>query len=327
MPDFHKPTMIKSNGINLAVFEERPAGKAHKYPVVMVHGMPELAYSWRLQFDALVKAGFHAIAPDMRGTGYSDSPPNREDFTVQKRLDDICGLLDHYGYDKCIVVGHDFGGMVSWGMGIYRPDRTAGVISMNCPFPDIPMSPLEMYEMVYGPKNYVSYFQTQECEDKLNADPARSFRFFLRRDTGQGDNLSRSKKHDAESMAYIHWLDDPESSWPGEILGDNEEIEYYAQAYKRTGFRGCLNWYRCLPLEFENQKKVFPNGMPRLKMPVLGMGSDKDYICDWSLFQNLPEKCEDVEMVLIPNAGHWSQQENAPFANAAITDWLGRRFG
>ena len=128
-------------------------------------------------------------------------------------------------------------------------------------------------------------------------------------------------------MAYIHWLDDPESSWPGEILGDAAEIDYYAQAYKRTGFRGCLNWYRCLPLEFENQKKVFPNGMPKLQMPVLAMGSDRDYICDWSLFSNIEEKCADSEKVLIPNAGHWSQQENAPFANAAITGWLGRRFG
>ena len=64
MPDFHKPTMIKSNGINLAVYEQRPVGNAHQYPVVMVHGMPELAYSWRLQFEALVKAAGEDVKED-----------------------------------------------------------------------------------------------------------------------------------------------------------------------------------------------------------------------------------------------------------------------
>jgi len=325
MPDFNHPHRIVINGIQLAVYEEKPASGTQKWPIILVHGMPELAYSWRHQFAPLVALGFHVIAPDMRGTGYSDAPPNRDDYTVQTRLDDMCALLDHYGYEKGIFVGHDFGGMVSWGMGIYRPERTAAVISLNCPFANIPMHPLELYNMLYGPRNYIAYFQTQECEDKLDEDPARSFRFFLRRDTGSGSNLSRSFAHDAESLAYIHWIHDDESTWPGEVLVDDAELDYYAQAYRRTGFRGALNWYRCLPLDFAHQQKTYPNGLPKVTVPVLAVGSEQDYICAYHFFDQLGDHCTDWEKALIPNAGHWTQQENPTALNRVMVEWLERR--
>jgi pimeloyl-ACP methyl ester carboxylesterase len=326
MPDFNHPQKIAVNGIQLAVYEDKPKTDARPWPIVLVHGMPELAYSWRHQFAPLVQAGFHVIAPDMRGTGGSDAPANTAEYTVQTRLDDMCGLLDHYGYEKGIFVGHDFGGMVSWGMGVYRPERTAGVISLNCPFADIPMHPLELYNMLYGPTNYIAYFQTQECEHKLDADPARSFRFFLRRDTGGGSNLCRNRTHNAATLAYIHWIDDAESSWPGEVLVDNEELDYYAQAYRKTGFRGALNWYRCLPLDYEYQKKTFPNGLPKVTAPVLAVGSERDYICAYHFYDQLGDHCTDWEKTLIPRAGHWTQQEEPAALNHALLDWLQRRF-
>ena len=67
MPDFHHPEFIAVNCVQLAVYEQRPQGEAMPWPVVLCHGMPELAFSWRHQFEPLVSAGFHVIAPDMRG--------------------------------------------------------------------------------------------------------------------------------------------------------------------------------------------------------------------------------------------------------------------
>ena len=326
MPDFNQPTMLAVNGIQLAVYEEKPAGPAQPWPLILCHGMPELAYSWRQQFASLVAAGFHVIAPDMRGVGNSQVLPRREDYTLQARLDDMCALLDHYGYEKGIFIGHDFGGTIVWGMGLYHQDRVAGLCACNSPFADMPMNPLDLYNMMYGPTNYFAYFQTQACEDKFNEDPARTFRFYLRRDTGQGTNLSRSRAHDAESIGHVHWIHDDESTWPGEVLLDDAELNHYADAYRKTGFGGALNWYRCLPLDYEHQKKVFPDGLPKITVPVLAVGSELDFIASYHFYDLLDGYCTDWEKTLVPNAGHWTQQENPVALNEVLVGWLQRRF-
>ena len=326
MPDFNHPVMVATNGIQLAIYEEKPRGSAYPFPVILVHGMPELAYSWRHQFAPLADAGFHVLAPDIRGVGKSDSPPDKEDYTLTTRLADLVGMLDHFGYEKAIFVGHDFGGAIIWGMGLYHPDRVAGLVAMNSPFLDMPLNPVELYEILYGPKNYFAYFQTRECEDKFNEDPARTFRFYMRKDTGQGTNLSRSKRHDPESMAHVHWIHDDESTWPGELISPEKELQIYADSYRQHGFGPALNWYRCLPLDYENQKKAFPDGLPRIKQPVLAMGGDLDFIASHVFYDNLDEYCDDWEKVVIPRCGHWAQQEQPEAVNRALVHWLQQRF-
>ena len=200
MPDFNKPSIIDVNGVKLAVYEQRPQGVAKPWPLILCHGMPELAYSWRHQFEPLAAAGFHVIAVDMRGVGHSQVLPDKTDYTLAKRLGDMCGLLDHFDYQQAVFIGHDFGGTIVWGMGLYYPERVKALCACNSPFADMPMNPLDLYNQLYGPDNYFAYFQTQDCEAKFNEDPARTFRFYARRDTGQGTNLSRSRQHDAESI-------------------------------------------------------------------------------------------------------------------------------
>lgn len=326
MPDFQNPTFIPTNGIQLAVYEERPTGAAHRYPLILCHGYPELAYSWRHLFPALVAAGFHVIAPDHRGFGRSTVLPRKEDYVLSEVLKDICGLLDHFGYEKGIIVGHDFGGAITWGMGLYHPNRVAGLIALNSPFADMPMDPLQLYQMLYGPRNYFAYFQTQECEDKFNEDPARTFRFYMRRDTGKGTNLSRSKMHDAESIGHVHWIHDDESTWPGEVILDDTSMAYYVDAYKRTGFGPGMSWYRCLPIAYENQKKVFPNGLPKITAPVFAVGAELDYIASYHFYDLLGSYCTDWEKTCIPGAGHWVQQEAPEAVVQTMLGWLKKRF-
>lgn len=327
MPDFKSPKMIEANGIQLAVYDEKPEGEAHEYPLILCHGMPELAYSWRHQFDDFVAAGYHVIATDTRGVGHSQVLPNREDYTLDERLKDMCGVLDAFGYEKGIFIGHDFGGAIVWGMGLYHPDRVAGLIALNSPFADMPMNPLDLYEQLYGPKNYFAYFQTQECEDKLNEDTERSFRFYMRRDVGEGTNLSRSREHDPESLSHVHWIHDDESTWPGEVIPSDEELKFYAASYARHGFGPALNWYRCLPLDYENQQKVFPNGLPKIEHPVLAVGSDLDFIAAHTFYDLLDGYCTDWQKVVIEGAGHWTQQEAPEALNKTLVEWLDARFG
>ena len=117
MANFPRPTMIETNGIRLAVYEQ---GKG--FPVVLCHGFPELAYSWRHQLPALAKAGYHVLAPDQRGYGASDRPEEVAAYGIDQLCGDLVGLLDARGITKAVFVGHDWGGAIVWMMPILHPD-------------------------------------------------------------------------------------------------------------------------------------------------------------------------------------------------------------
>ncbi len=132
---------VNTNGIRMHVVE---AGKG--FPVVFCHGFPELWYSWRHQLRALSDAGFRAIAPDQRGYGETDCPQPVEAYQVRELVKDIVGMLDALEIDKCVIVGHDWGGFVSWQSAMRAPGRIARVINLNTPFmprwlPSTPGSP------------------------------------------------------------------------------------------------------------------------------------------------------------------------------------------
>ncbi len=257
--NFPEPRFVDTNGVRLAVFEAKPAQRTRDVCIVLCHGFPELGFSWRHQLGPLAEAGFHVMAPDLRGYGQSTGPDDPEGYTMGAVTRDIAGLIADAGYDKAVIVGHDFGGFVSWMVPHYQPDRVAGVITLNTPFAFVPMDPAAMYLEHYGPRNYVAYFKTKACEAELNRDTARSFRFFMRRDTGAGTNLSRSKRHDPESMAFIHWFADDESTWPGEVFLTHAELDYFAKAYAKAGFGGGLNWYRSIVANWKEQMAMFPD--------------------------------------------------------------------
>ena len=120
----------------------------------------------------------------------------------------------------------------------------------------------------------------------------------------------------------MHWIHDDESTWPGEVLLSDEELDYYASAYGATGFGGALNWYRCLPLDYEHQKRVYPDGLPTITVPVLAVGSELDFIAAHHFYNLLDGYCSDWKKVGIENAGHWTQQEQPQALNAVLLEWL-----
>ena len=120
---------IETNGIELAVTE---AGTG--YPVVLLHGFPELAYSWRHQLPALADAGFRALAPDLRGYGASDKPPAIEDYGLLTLVADVIGMLDSEEVDQAALVGHDWGSIIAWTTALLHPDRISRLVSLNVPY-------------------------------------------------------------------------------------------------------------------------------------------------------------------------------------------------
>ncbi|WP_305094519.1 alpha/beta fold hydrolase [Prescottella sp. R16] len=321
-----EPRYVDTNGVRLAVYEERPARRTRDVCVVLCHGFPELAASWRHQLGPIAAAGFHVMAPDMRGYGLSTGPDDRNGYGIADTTTDIAGLVADAGYEKAVVIGHDFGGMVSWWMPHLHPASVAGVVTLNTPFGYMRDNPLEKYEQAYGPDNYVAYFRTDECEKLMDADPARTFRFFMRRDTGAGTNLSRSGAHDADTMSYIRWLADDESTWPGEPVLSPEDLRFYADTFARKGFRGGLNWYHSILENWRTHTALYPDGnVAKLEVPALLISARHDPICHPSLTDTMLQYFATFERRMI-DTGHWTQLEDPDGTNAILIEWLTRNF-
>jgi pimeloyl-ACP methyl ester carboxylesterase len=149
----------------------------------------------------------------------------------------------------------------------------------------------------------------------------------MRRDAGAGTNLSRSRRHDPESMSFIHWFKDDEASWPGTVFLSPEELDYFAGAYARRGFGGGLNWYRSIVANWREQSAMFPGGRPpKITVPSLMICARNDYVCDLSLSDGLLMFVETAERRIIEDCGHWTQQEQPEETNRIMVEWLTRWF-
>src|ERR1700681_4140041 len=175
--------MIESNGIRLNIAEQ---GKG---PLVLLcHGFPESWYSWRHQIDALAAAGFHAVAPDMRGYGKSDRPEAIDQYTLLHLVGDIVGLLDALEAPTAVIVGHDWGATVAWHAALLRPDRFRGIVSLSVPFrPRSKARPTSVMPQTADAQFYQLYFQEPGvAEAEFEKDPRLTLRAMLYGGSGEG---------------------------------------------------------------------------------------------------------------------------------------------
>jgi pimeloyl-ACP methyl ester carboxylesterase len=153
-----EPTLriIEANGIKMRIAE---MGKGPL--VVFLHGFPESWYSWRHQLPALAKAGYRAVAPDLRGYGKSDKPAAVEDYDIRHLAADAVGVLDALGEKTAVLVGHDWGSIIAWNTIMMYPDRFTALVPMSVPYSGRPpVSPLETMKKAMGDNFfYILYFQ------------------------------------------------------------------------------------------------------------------------------------------------------------------------
>lgn len=322
---FPEPKTVEANGLKMAVYEQGDG-----FPVVMCHGFPELAYSWRHQIPAVAKAGFRAIAPDQRGYGRTVDaktgkiPADVESYDIAHLTDDLAAMLDELGIGKAIFCGHDWGGVVVWQMPLRHPDRVAGVIGVNTPFmPRSPIDPIEAMRMAMGDDMYIVYFQKYGEADKLFGDDvAKSLRFWYRKSSVTLEDFENAPE-EAQNLALAKLFARPESEWAGEQLLTDEEAEYYRKAFERTGFTGGLNWYR----NFSRNWKLTEGQTEHVDVPCLMISAANDVVLRPELADGMEQYCPDLEKHVIADCGHWTQAEKPDELNALITDWLKRRFG
>ncbi|RAV74618.1 alpha/beta fold hydrolase, partial [Aerococcus loyolae] len=233
---FPEPRYVKTNGLDMAIYEQGPKDGV---PVVMCHGFPEIAYSWRHQLPAVGGAGFRAIAPDMRGYGNTGGPKGKDAvplYDMEHLTGDLVGMLDALGIEKAIFAGHDWGGMVVWQMPLRHPDRVAGVIGVNTPFmPRGPIDPIAGMRMVFGEDMYIVFFQQYGvAENMFDADVAKSMRFWYRKSAMKLADFD-ALPADQKNLSFLKSFQAGESTWTGEQLLNKEELDYYTAAFKKSG--------------------------------------------------------------------------------------------
>ncbi len=313
---------VQTNGIELHVAE---AGEG---PVVLLcHGFPESWYSWRHQLPALAAAGYHAIAPDMRGYGQSSAPAEIDRYTVFHLVGDMVGLLDAVGAKDAVIVGHDWGSIVAWTAALIRPERFRAVCGMSVPFfPRGPMPPTQMFKALAGDRfMYILYFQEPgKAERELDADPKKTMRMLLYTASG---SVERGKLNFdlPKTAGFLTGMVEPRELPPWLTQAD---LDFYAGEFARTGFRGGLNWYRNFD---RNWELLAPFADAKVTVPSFFIGGLRDGVVtgpegkgEGPMVQLLPTYCTDLRgKVLIEGAGHWNQQEAREATNKGLLEFLG----
>ncbi len=308
---------LDANGIRIHAVE---AGQG--FPVLLCHGFPEIWYSWRHQLRALARAGYRAIAPDQRGYGETSAPSEVGKYSIHHLVGDLTSLLDALEIEKAVIVGHDWGGLVTWQMALLAPHRVAGVVGVNTPFfPRLPVSPLSvMRQMAQGRFHYILYFQEPGVADaELGRDVRRSLRAFYQET--RRENAERVRDHPPGVFG-------PREGGLLDRLGDAplprymsaEDFEVFAQAFEKTGFTGGLNWYR--NMEFNWETTAYLTGA-KVQQPALMITAEWDPVLRPEMARGMEAWVPNLRRtVLIRECGHWTQQEKPEEVNTALIAFL-----
>ena len=315
---------VETNGIRMHVAEQGEG------PLVLLcHGFPESWYSWRHQLAALAAAGFHAVAPDMRGYGQTDQPAEIDQYTLLHLVGDMVGLADALGGGPAVIAGHDWGAPVAWHAALLRPDRFRAVIGLSVPYrPRGSVRPTTAMPQTDDAIFYQLYFQAPGvAEAELSRDVRSSIRRILFSGSGEGRRAHAGLGNPAavgmvpRGGGFLRHTAEPATppSWLTEA-----DVDFYAGEFTRAGFRGGLNWYRNID---RNWELMAPYAGARVTVPALYVAGDQDLVVHFrgmdQLLPNLKKFVPELrQRIMLPGCGHWTQQERPKEVNDAILAFL-----
>jgi pimeloyl-ACP methyl ester carboxylesterase len=308
---------LEANGIRLHI-AEAGAGPL----VVLCHGFPESWRSWRHQLKALSEAGYHVVAPDMRGYGQTDRPDAVDQYTLFHLVGDVVGLVRALGEKSAVVVGHDWGAPVAWHCALFRPDIFRAVAALSVPFrPRGSARPTTLMPRTANEIFYQLYFQDEGvAEAEFEQDVRRTVRLVF----GGGFDERGARVNVAMTPRGGGFL---KSAHPPAVLPSwlsEADIDFYAAEFERTGFRGALNWYRNID---RNWELLAPWAGAKVETPALYIAGEHDIVVKFpgaqQLIANLGQLAPKLQRkVMLPHCGHWTQQEKPDEVNAALIDFL-----
>ena len=310
---------IETNGIHMHLAEQGEGPL-----VVLCHGFPESWYSWRHQLPALAAAGFHTVAPDMRGYGRTDRPEAIDQYTLFHQVGDIVGLLDALGEEKAIIAGHDWGAPVAWTAAQWRPDRFRAVIGLSVPFrPRGTVRPTTVMPQTDDAVWYQLYFQEPGvAEAEYDPNARAMFRSGLLGLSGDAPPDARPFGMFPRQGGGLFWQGAEPPPLPAWLT--EADVDFYTSEFTRTGFRGGLNWYRNID---RNWELLAPFAGVPVTVPALYIAGDRDPVVRFpGMDQLIPNLAKFVprldKTIMLPGCGHWTQQERPGEVNTAMLDFL-----
>jgi len=337
------------NGLRVHVLE---AGRRGRPAVLLLHGFPELAYSWRKVMPALAAAGFHAIAPDQRGYGATTGWDGRYDcdlgaYSMLNLVEDAASLLARLELPAAHVVGHDFGAPVAAYCTLTRPGVFRSLALMSAPLGGVPIGARDgrIHEELaaLGRKHYQWYYTTREADANMRA-ARQGLAAFLRAyyhyksADWPGNRPFPLKDWTASELAkmptyYVMDLDKGMAETVAPYMParaprwlTDAELAVYADAFERTGFQGGLNWYRSATSPEHAQRLIAAVSGRTIDVPSLFIAG----AADWGVYQKPGEfermresVCTDLRgCELVAGAGHWVQQEQPEAVARLLTQFL-----
>ncbi len=281
-------TTIAHQQIQLGEIELHVAECGEGEPVLLLHGFPELWYSWRHQMQAIAASGRRAIAPDPRGFGGSSSPEAIEAYDIEQLTGDLVGLLDALEIDAATVVGHDWGSDLAWKFALTKPQRVSAVVGISVPYvPRAPAAPTTLMREHIGEDFYIVWIQEPgAAEAALSADVRRTLA------TREVWNAEWAARHD----------EPPTPPWMSD-----DDLQLYVDEFTRTGFTGGLNWYRNLD---RNWEQLAAYDGRTIDQPALFITGSRDPVRAFMPHEAMTGSVTDLrDVVIIDGAGHWVQQE------------------
>ena len=308
---------IKTNGINMHIAE---AGEG---PLVLfAHGFPELWYSWAHQLPALAAAGYHAVAPDIRGYGGTDKPQDIESYTMKNMMADLLGVLDALGEEKAVIVGHDWGSSMAWTSAALHPDRYRAVVGMSVPYlPRSPMPPLKMMEAMFQNNFfYILYFQEPGvAEAEFESDIRRSMRLFTWGASGEARSISgfgTAMVNKPKDSKLFDGAPEVEGVPPWMTEAD---LDVYVENFTKGGFRGPINRYRCMDIDWNELPELQDK---RIEQPALFIYGEADGVMSFAPMDPMKQLVTNLKIVSFPGIGHWTQREKPKETNGALIEFL-----
>lgn len=301
---------IEVNGVTLHIAEQGTGPL-----VILCHGWPECWNSWRHQMAALAAAGYHAVAPDQRGFGESDAPSAIDQYTIAHTVGDMVALVGALGEKQAVIVGHDWGAPVAWTAAQLRPDIFRAVAAMSVPFTlRGSKSPMQGLRDAGVTRYYWQYFETPGvAEAELEADPDLSIRAIL-----YGRDVTLMLKPDCGFLGENLPLK-PRPAWLSE-----EDISTAVTLYRKSGFRGGLNWYRNIDRNWGISGAW--DGM-QIRQPALFIAGTDDILLRNPRVRTAVDKMGEIvpglrRTVLLDGAGHWIQRERATEVSEALVSFV-----
>ena len=311
---------IESNGLRMRIAEAGDSGPL----VLLAHGWPESWYSWRHQIAFLADAGYRVVAPDMRGYGETDAPANVDDYDIVHLAGDMVGILDALGEETAIMVGHDWGSIVAWNTVLMHPQRFTALIAMSVPYGGrSPQSPMVGWRAAFGDNFYYILYHNEAggvAEAEYDSDPRGLISRLY---------LSPNSPRQAPTIT------DPARAaggWIGRLgapmgLPDwltQKDLDYVVGQFEMAGFRGGVNYYRNFHRNWEITEHLSDT---KIEVPTLFIAGEQDVVIGGASREQLSNSMRRVvtdlrDVILIPDVGHWLQQEAAQETNEAMMEFL-----